>query len=151
MRNFIVAFMVLILLSSIMLVILRPIPQSEQKAPSKEKSHVEELLTGSDNKLNNQEDEKNINIEEKKQSIDELTFDKNNFNENMNNNYIPPQNISNTPSEEKKTETENYKVINNNLQDITKELSEKYGNNPNAEVSPEDIEFFMLKLLEQQK
>ena len=45
MRNFIVAFMLVILLSSIMFVILRPIQPTQVNNDKKEKSNVEKLLT----------------------------------------------------------------------------------------------------------
>jgi len=142
MRNFIVAFMLLVLLSSIMFVILRPIQINEVKQKSDEKSHVEELLTGTKKEKYIEKDssaDDNANIEEISDNTD-------NFTEYTFQNEPPTEKERN-----EKPVINDYVNSNSSLQDITKELSEKYDNNPNAEVSVEDMEKFMLRILEQQK
>ncbi|MBR1942743.1 hypothetical protein IJ843_03290 [bacterium] len=142
MRNFIVAFMLLVLLSSIMFVIFRPVQINEVKQKSGEKSHVEELLTGTKKEKYIEEDspaDDNAKTEEISDKTDDFT-------------EYPFQNEPPTEKERnEKPVINDYINSNSSLHDITKELSEKYANNPNAEVSAEDMEKFMLKILEQQK
>lgn len=149
MRNFIVAFMVLILLSSIMFVILRPVGTHSEKKVNNEKSHVEKLLTEpayydhqENNDIKDEETEKK-ELREPEKIITDM------FNE-----YAQESSPANNSETAQTTDKKAVKQIDEktqygeNYQSITNELMEKYGNNPNAEVSEEDVQKFMIKMLQ---
>ncbi len=141
MRNFIVAFMVLILLSSIMFVMLRPVNNHTEKKQLKEKSHVEKLLT---EQVPN-EPEKNTENTEPEKIITEV-FDENIYIPSKTKDYTKPQ-----PFAEKNTELNQINETeknNTNYQSITNELMEKYDNNPDAIVTEEDLQKLMIKILQ---
>lgn len=151
MRNFIVAFMVLILLSSIMFVILRPVSTHSEKKIKSEKSHVEKLLTEptsyvqqKNNEISDEETEKK-EIREPEKIITDM-FSEYTQEENSTNTEVP-QAIDENDKKALKQITDTAKN-DANYQSITNELMEKYGNNPNAEVSDDDVQKFMIKMLQ---
>ena len=151
MRNFIVAFMVLILLSSIMFVILRPVGTHSEKKVNNEKSHVEKLLTEptsyvqqKNNEISDEETEKK-EIREPEKIITDM-FSEYTQEENSTNTEVP-QAIDENDKKALKQITDTAKN-DANYQSITNELMEKYGNNPNAEVSDDDVQKFMIKMLQ---
>lgn len=152
MRNFIVAFMVMILLSSIMFVLLRPINTSSEKKVKTEKSHVEKLLT--EPATHNQQENKTFDTEkeetEEKRQIQEpekIITDLFKEETQVTNEIPEPKTQQNNEKNVVKQITDNAKN-NENYQSITNELMEKYGNNPNAEVSEEDVQRYMIKMLQ---
>ncbi|MBR2526772.1 hypothetical protein IKE67_09935 [bacterium] len=153
MRNFIVAFMLVILLSSIMFVILRPIQPAQINQSKKEKSNVEKLLT--EPAKNTEEPYSEMSSEEKKEVIDDILqqFEPNNNPELQIKEKHNEIEISQTQNAtENKQETTKNDVApardNNSFKDIQDELNKKYGNDPNAEVSQEDLQKILIKMLE---
>ena len=151
MRNFIVAFMLVILLSSIMFVILRPIKPAQVNNNPQEKSNVEKLLTEPS------QAPQEISASQKKEIIDEI-MQKLQKNEEIE--QYKPQNIQ--PAEEKKQEKITQNEYKNNSQKhsnrgassndplviLHEELAKKYNNNPNAEISQEDMQKILIQMLE---
>ena len=151
MRNFIVAFMILILFSSIMFVMLRPVDNQTEKKQLKEKSHVEKLLTEpaiynqkENNENFNTEDKEIREIREPEKIITDMFKEEVQENEDIKTNS---QQFDENEQKALKQITDNTQS-NANYQSVTKELIEKYGNNPNAEVSEEDVQKFMIKMLQ---
>lgn len=151
MRNFIVAFMILILFSSIMFVMLRPVNNQTEKKQLKEKSHVEKLLTEpaiynqkENNENFNTEDKEIREIREPEKIITDMFKEEVQENEDIKTNS---QQFDENEQKALKQITDNTQS-NANYQSVTKELIEKYGNNPNAEVSEEDVQKFMIKMLQ---
>lgn len=155
MRNFIVLFMILVLFSLIMLLITKPVTSDIENKDTKEKSHVEKLLT----EQSKEEKNKNNDIQEMSSENDTGKIITDVFSETI---YIKPQSNKNDPQEIDKTPqpfnknqqmneiqelTEKTKS-DKNFQNISNELIEKYGNNPNAEVSEEDVQHYMIKMIE---
>ena len=151
MRNFIVAFMILILFSSIMFVMLRPVNNQTEKKKLKEKSHVEKLLT-EPAIYNQKENNENFNTEEKEireiREPEKIITDM--FKEEVQENEDIKTNSQQFDENEQKAlkQITDNTQSNANYQSVTKELIEKYGNNPNAEVSEEDVQKFMIKMLQ---
>lgn len=151
MRNFIVAFMILILFSSIMFVMLRPVNNQTEKKQLKEKSHVEKLLT-EPAIYNQKENNENFNTEEKEireiREPEKIITDM--FKEEVQENEDIKTNSQQFDENEQKAlkQITDNTQSNANYQSVTKELIEKYGNNPNAEVSEEDVQKFMIKMLQ---
>lgn len=151
MRNFIVAFMILILLSSIMFVILRPVSSHSEKNVKSEKSHVEKLLT-EPAIYNQKENNENFNTEEKEireiREPEKIITDM--FKEEVQENEDIKTNSQQFDENEQKAlkQITDNTQSNANYQSVTKELIEKYGNNPNTEVSEEDVQKFMIKMLQ---
>ena len=152
MRNFIVAFMLVILLSSIMFVILKPMQSTKINIQNKEKTNVEKLLTEPTTQTSSNPQE--MTAKEKKETIEQILE---NFN-NSNDNKLPVKEIKEEQPKNKQNITDNKQQIsekeinktevNNNYKNIQEELSRKYGNDPNAEISQEDFQNFMLKIIE---
>jgi len=156
--------------------IFKPIfVDKEKKETTTQTTRVEDLLTGEHNNFEeeNKAEEITSNF---KPFEDELNFEHHDFipPERPNpEDYLQKQqntfesedlklpenlkveNINNTTQPQQKMVDEKaYKEIENqinnnpNLKSVTNELKEKYNNNPNAEVSNDDINYFMLKMLE---
>ena len=150
MRNFTVMFMILILFLSIFFAIFKPpLKNSEFTDTQNEKTYVEKLLT----------EPKTTEIEQQTEIESQKRFEnveKSNIHEN--NDYL--KKISQTKVENINSQTENFNTSNENLtpikeessntryEQISKELSEKYNNNPNAEISEEDLKYFLQKLID---
>lgn len=147
MRNFIIAFMLLILLSSIMFVILRPVSTRNTTTEKTEKSHVEKLLT----EPSQVQEQKEIEQEKEPEKIITDVFNESIYIPQRKEEYQekptpqPFEQINQTQKIEKLTEMNK---SDKNYQSISNELMQKYGNNPNAEVSEEDIQNFMIKMLD---
>lgn len=153
MRNFIVAFMLVILLSSIMFVILKPVQPAPINTDKKEKTNVEKLLT--EPSESSQKTYNEMSSEQKKEVIDDILqqFEPNNKPEpqipqktdkfeipqptTLTQNNPPQQKIELPPAPE-----------NSSIKNIQDELTKKYGNDPNAEVSQEDLQKILIKMLE---
>ncbi len=153
MRNFIVAFMILILFSSIMFVMLRPVNNQTEKKQLKEKSHVEKLLTEpakynqkEDNEIFNSEEKEIREIREPEKIITDMFKEEVQFTKEDEDIKTNSQQIDKNEKKVIKQFTDSTQS-NANYQSVTKELIEKYGNNPNAEVSEEDVQKFMIKML----
>lgn len=154
MRSFIVSFMLIILFSSIMFVILKPIQPAQINNKVREKSNVEKLLTEPAPTPAPQD----MTAKEKKDTIDDILKQ---F-ETDSNKRIPPeletkdtqekmQSSKANPDESNRIEPQKQAFninTNNKFQDLQGELTKKYGNNPDAEVSQEDIQEVFIKLLD---
>ena len=176
MRNFMVGFLIFILASCLALLIFKPMFIKEDKnEASGEKSRVEELITGKESRFNEENNAEEI-TSNFKPFEDELNFEHHDFIpperpnpenfEQLKNNFSLPEDLklpenlkvedvnNLTSQQQNMVDEKTYKEIENqinnnpNLKSVTNELKEKYQNNPNAEVSKEDINYFMLKMLE---
>ena len=155
MRNFIALFMILILFSLIMLLMIKPVTSDKKNKDIKEKSHVEKLLTTQDNR----KEIENNDIQEMSSEKDTGKIITDVFNETI---YIKPQSSKNESQEidnkpqpfDKNQQTKEIHELtektksDKNFQNISNELMEKYSNNPNAEVSEEDLQHYMIKMIE---
>lgn len=155
MRNFIVSFMLVILLSSLMFVILKPMHPAQIDNKSHEKSNVEKLLTEPSDKQANTYQEMSAN--QKKEIIDELLkqFEEKEK-ENSNTQTLPPPeeiprtqkiNLSQNNQSAPKNEI-NSDLGNNSIKNMQEELSKRYNNDPNAEISDEDVQNLLMQMLE---
>ncbi|MBR1680923.1 hypothetical protein IJ707_03935 [bacterium] len=139
--------MLLILLSSIMFVILRPVSTRNTTTEKTEKSHVEKLLT----EPSQVQEQKEIEQEKEPEKIITDVFNESIYIPQRKEEYQekptpqPFEQINQTQKIEKLTEMNK---SDKNYQSISNELMQKYGNNPNAEVSEEDIQNFMIKMLD---
>jgi len=165
MRNFIVAFMLVILLSSIMFVILRPIQPTQVNNDKKEKSNVEKLLTEPSQTPQNSYHE--MSSADKKEIIDEILqrFQKDKDEEKVQveqKNIQQAQEVKPENNSKKETTSNNNQqqnpqeinlpmISNEQYKNLQEELIKKYGNNPNAEIPPEDVQAIFFKMLNQQQ
>lgn len=165
MRNFIVAFMLVILLSSIMFVILRPIQPTQVNNDKKEKSNVEKLLTEPSQTPQNSYHE--MSSADKKEIIDEILqrFQKDKNEEKVQveqKNIQQAQEVKPENNSKKETTSNNNQqqnpqeinlpmISNEQYKNLQKELIKKYGNNPNAEIPSEDVQAIFFKMLNQQQ
>ncbi len=148
MRNFTVAFMILILFLSITFAIFKPMPAQEKtkNSDTEEKSYVEKLVTEPDATLN--ADNKRVPTYSNEIQSNILERD-----------LIPIIKEQTTPQEEiqpqikqKISNTDKIELpqkINGGYENISQELSNKYHNDPNAVVSDEDFNYYMQKLLDE--
>lgn len=149
MRNFIVLFMLFILISSIMFVIIRPVSIKETKNDNTEKTRVEKLISGSKERVDDsvlyEEHHKNMtNVFDEVADVDFKKKTKASGSKVESKQKVQPFIEETRESENNKNQSFE---PNKNFQDVSRELSEKYGNNPDAEVSEEDINNFMIKML----
>lgn len=176
MRSFMVGFLIFILASCLTLLIFKPMFIKDNKnEDSVEKSRVEELLSGEKNNTSEENHAKEI-TSDFKPFEDEIDFEHHDFipperpnhdeYANKQNNSSYPENLNLpdhlkaedidklTSKNQNMIDEKTYKEFENKINDnpklkaVTNELKEKYKNNPNAEVSNEDINYFMLKMLE---
>lgn len=148
MRNFTIAFMILILFLSITFAIFKPMPaqNTNKNEELKEKSYVEKLISDP-NATHNE----NNNI--RQTDFDRISTDKEITPQEIktelkqNENVLPQNNLEKTQNITK----EDIKLpkTNRSYDNISKELSAKYNNNPEAEVSDEDFKYFLQKTIEQ--
>ncbi len=151
MRNFTVLLLLLVLFYSVFLLITKPLHQN--KIPEKrEKTHVEKLLTES-SKI--PQDTEVFGTENQELDLPAEEYSKKSefskSEEKQNETEIP---VHHEDSADNKNKNENYVSIpqntkqNNAYKSVTQELYEKYGNNPNAEVSQEDLQKYMIKMID---
>lgn len=147
MRNFTIAFMILILFLSITFAIFKPMPaqNNAQNNEYKEKTYVEKLVT-EPNATHDNREYSQTNFDSSL-ATHENTPQKINTEYNQNENILPQNEVE----KPKNIIKEDIKLPrpNRNYENISKELSEKYNNNPNAEVSDEDFKYFLQKTIEQ--
>lgn len=175
MRIFMVGFLIFILGSSLALLIFKPMfNKNNAENIQDENSRVEKLITGKNDiaqKTTNHEEIKsnfkpfedeldlkpNKYIPPERPNHEEYMVKHDNTNPskkvivNENIHYESIKNITpeqNQINEKAIKEFENQMNSNQNLKSVTNELKEKYNNNPNAEVSNDDINYFMIKLLD---
>lgn len=160
MRSFIVAFMVLILISSIILVFVFPVHKTETHAKKAEKTYVEKLLTGTLQEMQKENtegaDSLSVNNDKKTDVYSEYFYVPSESFNNGNSNGKELSNkadFSQNSSLDKNTSdvlrhAADYANSNESYRRVSKELSEKYGNNPNAQVSEEDMVKYTVKMLQ---
>lgn len=162
MRNFTIAFMILILFLSITFAIFKPMPaqNNAQNDEFKEKTYVEKLITEPNATHNENREfyqtnfEKTSNYNEiSSQEINrEISQNENNLQKNE---FLQPKNLPQSEAINSKTEKrermQQQRANRRNYENISKELSDKYNNDPNAVVSEEDFNYFIKKTIEQSK
>lgn len=150
MRNFTIAFMILILFLSITFAIFKPMPAQNniQSEEYKEKTYVEKLVTEPNATHNENREFYQTNFE--KTSTINTNIQQEINTENKKNENILPRNETEKPKSIIKEDIRLPKT-NRSYENISKELSDKYNNDPNAVVSEEDFNYFIQKTIEQSK
>lgn len=152
--------MVLILISSIILIFVFPVHKAETHAQKTEKTHVEKLLTGNSQEVQKENTGETDNLplkNDKKTDVYSEYFYV--PSESLNNGNLNGKNLSdktdftkNSSLDKNTSDVLKHAVddVNSNesYRRVSKELSEKYGNNPNAQVSEEDMVKYTVKMLQ---
>lgn len=160
MRNFTIAFMILILFLSITFAIFKPMPaQNNAKNDEfKEKTYVEKLVTEPNATHNENREFYQTNFE-KTSNYNEISSQEMNREISKNENTLQkketiqplPQDETINSKIEKRKRMQQQRANRRNYENISKELSDKYNNDPNAVVSEEDFNYFIKKTIEQSK
>ena len=145
-RKMIIIFMLFIVSFSVLLAILKP-KSTNTTASKEENTHLEKMLYNKKSTSDTQKSTQNVDFTTDNHFEKELKIEQKKVEETPPIDDVQINNIKRESNHAKRPTLDTPKEI-KSYTTIQKELSEKYNNDPNAEVSEEDILKYMNKVIE---